>query len=141
MPLIRDVQQLRPDFRDKVIIFLAKLDELGIKYYISETKRTKEVQKCYFAQGRYSLEEVNKLRKEAGLWLITEAENKNKITWTLNSRHIDGSAIDLVPASATGKPEWNAESYRWKQIADIGLGLGLTWGGSWQPPDNPHWQI
>lgn len=75
--MIRDIEKLEPEFKEQVKKLLQKLDEKEIQYFIVETKRSQETQQAYFAQGRKPLEEVNALRKNAGLWAITEKENKN----------------------------------------------------------------
>jgi hypothetical protein len=47
---------------------------------VNETYRPNDVQEAYYAQGRQPLAAVNKLRQAAGLYLLTAAENKKKIT-------------------------------------------------------------
>lgn len=68
---------------------------------------------------------------------------KQGFTRTLNSRHIIGEAVDIVPLPV----DWNnpkpfglvAEAM--KKAADE-LGVKITWGGSWKTfKDLPHYQI
>lgn len=69
-------------------------------FIVNEGKRTIETQTAYYAQGRQSLDEVNRLRKIAGLAPINEATNKKIVTKTMNSKHIKGIAADLYPITA-----------------------------------------
>jgi len=131
--------------------FIKKLDkELGDdKYIIFEGLRKIEVQEAYYAQGREPVEKVNKLRKKAGLWLLrTHDDNGNLInhkiiTWTLQSKHIDGFAMDVLPVDGSGNPTWDLAHYYnyFKIIRDCGRAVGLICGASWNPPDWPHYEI
>jgi len=64
---------------------------------------------------------------------------------TMNSRHLTGHAVDLVPW-IDGKPSWDWDHYY--PIADTvkgcakELGVDIEWGGGWKSfPDAPHWQL
>jgi hypothetical protein len=85
----------QPIFRD----FLNLLDtELGDdRYVVFEGRRAVAVQEAYYAQGRESLEDVNKKRAAAGLYLLRSEKDNYPITWTLKSKHIDGLAMDVLP--------------------------------------------
>lgn len=72
-----------------------------------------------------------------------------KVTWTRNSRHIGGYAIDLLPY-INGKAEWdnNGKLGLWPKIneamqkASKELNIPVVWGGSWQTtPDRPHFEL
>lgn len=138
----RDIELLDPEFKEKIKIFLAKLDEKKIKYYIMETRRDPEVQAAYYAQGREDLAKVNELRKKAGLYLIDKSENRI-ITWTMKSRHLEGKAIDITPQmeSPIPQPWWGAPDAKWKEIADIAKECGLDVGYYWDVKDAPHYQL
>jgi hypothetical protein len=135
----------RPFFED----FLTRLDKRGLIYTVLETLRTWAVQKAYFAQGRETLPEINRLRKAAGLYLLGEAEGKRIVTQTMNSVHLHGKAGDIVPV-LDGKIPWvitaeNAEL--WRTFGHLGQEAGLEWGGTWAPVDRfgigwdpPHYQ-
>jgi len=139
MGLQTDINLLKYDFRNKVSEMLKEFDELGFKYAINETLRSKAVQMAYYAQGREPLETTNKLRKEAGLWELSEEENKRKVTWTMKSPHLDGLAIDIVPLDPkTGKAWWNAPQVIWNILGTVSKKYGLHWGGEWKNPDCPH---
>jgi peptidoglycan LD-endopeptidase CwlK len=139
--LYRKVEELLPSFQIQVDSFLTRLDQLGIKYVISETYRSEEVQNAYWKQGRFPLEEVNKARKEAELWDISEKENK-KITWTKHSLHQDRIAIDITPSDDGCTFLWNAPLSRWEEIAVVADSFGIEWGGRWRSnKDTPHFQM
>lgn len=72
---------------------------------------------------------------------------------TMNSRHLTGHAVDVVPlwdADADGVLT-TAELYNWRayhQIAPVikqvakELGVPIEWGGDWKSfKDGPHWQL
>lgn len=89
--------------------------------------------------------------------LRTLAQQKKNVasgvSWTLNSRHLTGHAVDLVPivdVNVNGKIE-TSEMYAWpvyyrlapiiKQAAKD-VGVPIEWGGDWsQNKDGPHWQL
>lgn len=143
---MRDINALAPGTRAKARALVAALDAAGIRHAIIETRRTLATQRAYYAQGRESLEDTNRLRKEAGLWLISAEENSRIVTRTLNSRHLDGEAFDLVPLDAKGRTWWGAPRELWLRIGNLGESVGLEWGGRWGQTatslgwDCPHFQ-
>ena len=80
MGVCRDIKALAPIMQSRVNRFLLECKRQGVKVAIIETVRSEDVQKAYYAQGRESLETVNELRKKAGLYLLSESENKKIIT-------------------------------------------------------------
>lgn len=141
MGLNSDIEDLDPMLREKARAFLKRLDEAGIAVRVTETERSRDVQRAYYSQGREPLGTVNALRKAAGLWPITAAENRYCITWTMESKHVDGLAFDIVPLDRWGKPWWGAPDSLWQRIGEIGEGCGLRWGGHWtDTPDRPHFE-
>ena len=151
----RDIEKLEPVFRERVRKLLNAYKEKGIKVGISETLRYDNVQKCYYAQGRKPLEEVNAMRKEAGLYLLSASENSKTVTncdgVKNRSNHQErnnsgfGYAIDLVPLNEKGNFWWNAPQNVWESIGLMAEEYGVDWcaGGkgehwSW---DNPHYEL
>tara|TARA_R100001086_G_scaffold22373_1_gene10743 strand:- start:1510 stop:2028 length:519 start_codon:yes stop_codon:yes gene_type:complete len=64
---------------------------------------------------------------------------------TLNSRHLTGHAVDIVPLT-NGKVSWAWPQYY--KLAPVimdcamELGVSLEWGGDWTTlKDGPHWQL
>lgn len=92
---------------------------------LNETHRGNDVQAAYYAQGRMPLAEVNKLRKAAGLYLLSAAENKRKATDAKpgSSKHntLPSQALDVrfrlyAPKRPGAKPEpagitWDLKHY------------------------------
>jgi len=129
--------------------FVWKLEQQGLRYTILETLRTIEVQEAYYAQGRRPLEEINNLRKKAGLYLLGAEEGKKIVTKTMDSVHLIGCAADIVPV-IDGKIPWNISKENaglWLAFGRLGQEAGLEWGGAWSPYDRygigwdaPHYQ-
>ena len=75
-----------------------------------------------------------------------QAENLRKgVSWTMNSKHLTGDAIDLVPfdiyaINGADKLLWRAEHPAWQVMGQIGEALGLRWGGRWQVRDLGHFE-
>ena len=108
--------------------------------YISETRRSLAVQMAYYSRSRMSVSDVKKMYKAAGLYELSDKEAKTPNTWTLESKHIKGKAIDLVPEK-NGKPWWSAPEKVWERMGEIGEKCGLLWGGRWKEKDLPHFEI
>jgi len=159
----RKIDDLIPQMRDKAQQFIDKCKSVGLSVILTCTARNIKEQIALYTQGRKSLEEVNKLRKEAGLYLISDDENKRKVTWTLNSNHIinlDDNEKDNDLAKAfdfviikDGKATYNVkESINNNDIPDyeecgrIGEKIGLKWGGRFKDskgnptPDYVHFE-
>ena len=133
------IQLLIPKARPYFEAFLTALDKEGLRYSIVETLRTLAVQEAYYAQGRQPLEEINELRKKAGLYLLGADEAKRTVTDTMESVHLTGMAADIVPILA-GRIPWtitaeNAEL--WRTFGRLGQEAGLEWGGTWWSKKRP----
>jgi len=148
MGVNRNISALKPKLAEAVRLFLSRCEEKGYKVLIIETDRSQVVQNAYYAQGRESLDEVNRLREIAGLAPIKDREN-NKITNAKISNHTGGGAVDICPEieGKPGYPFWNAPQDLWEKIGHLaeecGLdwcagGYGQTWAKGW---DNPHFEL
>ena len=74
----------------------------------------------------------------------------NGVSWTMDSRHLvdptDGLcfAVDIYPWYLG---ETNHNEFLYAKIAKamfqaaIELGVDIEWGGFWETPDRPHWQL
>lgn len=125
---------------------IAVMKQHGIQHVVTSTLRTADEQAALFAQGRKPLDEVNALRAWAKMRPIEEAENKHPVTncdgVKFKSRHQSGRAIDIVPMSPFGSPEWPpAEDPRWEKIARVMKEQGFRWGGDWVNQDLPHYEV
>lgn len=118
-----------------------KLKALGVTgIAISETLREIAVQMAYYSRSRMAVMDVKAMYKAAGLYAIGDAEAKRAATWTLESRHLRGEAVDLVPLKA-GAYWWAAPEAVWKRMGEIGEAHGLEWGGRWKNADCPHFEL
>ena len=105
-----------------------------VDFLVSEGKRTLKRQTELYAQGRTS--------------------PGKKVTWTMNSKHLTGDAVDLVPF-VDGKADWNDlkkfdEVYKAMMAAAEELGVKLRYGGDWDgdgilrekgETDSPHFEL
>lgn len=69
------------------------------------------------------------------------------VSQTLNSRHITGHAVDIIPYpipndwSRYKKSQWTKIEKAMKQAAKE-LNVPIQWGGNWKSlVDKPHWQL
>lgn len=111
---------------------LVRVVELAIRlttvdFVVTAGNRTQAEQDALYAQGRTKPGKV--------------------VTWTRNSNHIGGRAVDVVPF--VGAVEWddNGKLGLWPRIADAfksaarELDVPLVWGGDWSKPDRPHFEL
>ena len=154
----RKIEDLTPQMQLLYAKFKEKMDAAKITFIVTCTARTVKEQQALYAQGRQTTREVNILRRMAGLPSITDVENKNKVTWTLASRHLvdldDGviendksRAFDIV-ITKDGKATWDVkvnvnknEQPDYLEAGLIGESVGLKWGGRFKSPDYPHFEL
>lgn len=115
----RKLDDLTPEMRTKAFELIARCAEQGIPLLIIDTLRTPAEQ---------------------------EANIKKGVSWTKNSKHLTGRAIDVCPYSifqldGPDKLNWDSDSPVWEQIGRIGEGLGLRWGGRWTKRDMGHFEL
>lgn len=138
---IRDEALLDAVVLKKCQEFKARCAAAGINIKIIETSRTIRIQAAYYAQGRRPLSEVNILRSLAGLWSISDRQNR-KVTWTLLSIHIFDCAFDFAILNEDGKITWNTKADLneddepdYPQAGRIAKEVGLIWGGDFKAAD------
>lgn len=112
----RRLDDLAPDVQPRACLFLARLTEAGIHVLIVDTLRTPEEQAANIAKG---------------------------VSWTTNSKHLTGRAIDVCPYEiyqlhGADKLEWDASAPVWQKIGTIAESTGGRWGGRWQQKDMGH---
>jgi peptidoglycan LD-endopeptidase CwlK len=115
----RKLDDLSDRMRPLAFELIARCVEAGIAVMIIDTLRTPAEQEQNVAKG---------------------------VSWTRNSKHLTGDAIDLAPYEVfllhgTDKLRWNATDPAWKVLGRIGEGLGLTWGGRWTVRDMGHFEF
>jgi hypothetical protein len=152
----RSISDLTPKMRELYAAFDEKMREAKIPYMVTCTSRDVLEQMALYVQGRLPTSEVNNHRVQAGLPMISEAENK-KVTWTLNSKHItnhfdedlnnDFSRAFDIAILKNGQPVWDIkvsvngdEIPSYDEAGAIGESVGLKWGGRFSSPDRPHFE-
>ncbi len=148
------VEDMHPWLHDAYQFWKVKMDAAGIPFILTCVGRTNAEQEALFAQGRKPLAEVNQLRRECGMSLLTEKENKSKVTWTMNSKHrLDKDGKSHAFDFAIVKPDKKTLSWDVKWDADhdgipeyeeavrFAEEVGLEAGARWKTPDWPHCQL
>lgn len=122
----RNITDLTPETQILYFKFKEKMDAAGIDHILTCTLRTREEQEALYAKGRTA--------------------PGPKVTWTLNSRHLKGTAFDIA-ILVGGKLLWNpgldADGdgvAEYTEAGIIGESVGLVWGGRWKNPDSPHFE-
>lgn len=114
----RKLDDLSPRFRPLACELLARCVEAGIHVMIIDTLRTPQEQEENIVKG---------------------------VSWTRNSKHLTGDAIDICPfevwqVHGADKLLWDADDPVWQEIGRIGERLGLVWGGRWRQKDMGHFE-
>ncbi len=99
---------------------LRRLAAEGLTFKVIQGRRTQAEQDALWAKGR--------------------TKPGPKVTWTRNSRHLTGRAIDLALFSGKNVV-WESKHYT--RAGEIGEQLGLVWGGRWKggKTDRPHFEL
>lgn len=102
----RRLDDLSPKMRPIAYEFLARLVEAKIAVLIVTTSRTIVEQQAAVDAG---------------------------VSWTMNSKHLTGDAIDVVPfrqyiLHGENKLQWDDKDPVWAKIGAIGEKIGLKWG-------------
>lgn len=102
----RRLDDLSPRLKPLAIELLARCVEQGIMVMIVDTLRTPDEQAANVARG---------------------------VSWTLQSKHLTGDAIDICPYAiyslhGPDKLQWDAGDPVWRRLGAIGEALGLKWG-------------
>lgn len=118
----------------KSIVLLAS-ERCPTPFMVTEGVRTLARQKELYAQGRTKPGKV--------------------VTWTMDSRHIGGKAVDLCPIGAKGALDWNningfLQIGKTMMNAAMELGIPIRWGWDWDrdqqlrekgETDGPHFEL
>lgn len=64
-------------------------------------------------------------------------------SWTMNSRHITGHAVDLVPYVGGVRWDWPLFDKIAEAVvrAATELDVDISWGGWWTQKDGPHFEL
>lgn len=114
-------------------------------FIVTQGLRTADEQAKLYGKGRNAAEmRLKNLPESYAL------PNEKKVTWTLNSNHLSGSAVDLAP-TVDGKLNWDEDGKLglWKVLekamkdAAGELETPIVWGGDWAGKnwDRPHFEL
>lgn len=149
---MRSLDYLHHKVKEKALLLQKKAKEKNVNIVFIQTLRTNEEQTALYAQGRKSLEEVNKLRALAKLPLIGQKENSKIVTkaqTAADSFHGYGLAFDIAIIDTYGKKidwdpnvDWDKDGVSdWTEVGQLAEECDLEWGGNWTAfPDIPHYQ-
>ena len=115
-----------------------------VDFSITQGKRTLDEQKRLYGKGRTAAQ-----CRAKGVPVEYARPQDQVVTWTLNSNHISGNAIDVAPY-VNGKLEYDDSGKLglWLKIAKAfkdasrELGVPIEWGGDWtKTKDRPHFEL
>lgn len=115
----KDISQLLPVAQEACKLFLELCEKAGLKVKLTETYRSQERQNELYAQGRTTPGPI--------------------VTWTKNSRHTSRRAWDICQ-NIKGR-EYDTSTGFFDKCGEIAANLGITWGGTWNTPDRPHFEV
>lgn len=115
-----------------------------IDFSVTQGLRTREEQCALYGKGRTGAQ-----CRAAGVPEQYASPGDKKVTWTMNSNHLSGNAIDVAPF-VNGKLEYddNGKLGLWPKIAKAfkdaaaELHVSIEWGGDWEKTkDRPHFEL
>lgn len=115
-----------------------------IDFVVVQGNRTKDEQARLYGKGRTAAQCAAK-----GVPASYSRPNEAKVTWTLNSNHIGGRAIDVAPY-VNGGVNWDDSGKMglWPKLATAfkqaakELNVAIVWGGDWTTTkDRPHFEL
>lgn len=112
----RDISELTSNAQTACRLFLDRCARCGLNVFITETYRSQERQNYLYSLGR--------------------TLSGKKVTWTKNSRHTSRRAWDIAC-----KGDNLYDSAVLKKCGTVAVELGITWGGIWNTPDYPHFEV
>jgi peptidoglycan L-alanyl-D-glutamate endopeptidase CwlK len=116
--------KLAPNLAERGGKLVRSCREAGVRIRVTEGLRTWAEQDALYACGRTKPGRV-----------VTNARGGQ-------SFHNYGLAFDIVLLSPSEAPIWDAQHPGWATAGQIGVALGLTWGGHWRGfKDLPHFEM
>lgn len=121
---MRDITLCHPRLQTLAAKLVEECSKQGLSIKIGETFRTVEEQDALYAQGRTTPGNI-----------VTNARGSS-----YSSYHQWGTAFDFYRAD--GKGAYYDNDGFFTKVGQIGVFLGLEWGGNWKSPvDKPHFQL
>lgn len=132
------IELLDPSFQMKIRAAISAMEadseikDFGVvKILPRETLRDMDVQLVYFMGGRMAPEDVQTAYRKVLKWTPDIEYCRKKITWTLESKHLEGKAADIAPSLDGKTPFWKAPRPLLERMGKIASQHGITWGGEW----------
>ena len=125
-PADRDLNKLDPDAKEVIERFMKALERARLDFRVWEAVRSQQRQDYLYAQGR------------------TRDLQLPKVTWTKNSRHTKGRAVDFIHVKSYWKTGLSEDRKvvldrgllgEWLAFGRIAKQHGLVWGGDWNVKD------
>lgn len=136
----RDIEQLNPLVQVMLTLALAEIKRKGVTPLVVETYRTKERQYMLYGNGRTS-SQCKAVGMSASKASKYAKPKLTKVTWTLDSIHIQKKAVDVIPMR-NGKAIWDSNDEDTKTIIKVMQKYGFEAGANWKTsPDSPHFQV
>lgn len=142
----RDVSELNVLVQVMYNAAIKEIKASGVNPLLLETYRPLNRQYYLYCQGRTA-----SVARSAGVpaaianKYCPTLQKQNKVTWTLNSYHIQRKAVDIVPQrKIKGKMTaiWNVNDVDSQKIISIMTKYGFEAGANWKSnPDSPHFQV
>lgn len=112
-----NLKDIHPDLRNVCNVALVKCNVMGNDFVVIDGLRTIEEQNDFIKRG---------------------------VSWTLNSRHLYGYAVDIA-ALIHGKIRWEGDLYKpiarcFFEASDE-LDIPIVWGGKWKQRDWGHFEL
>lgn len=121
---MRDITLCHPRLQELAAKLVEECRKNGLIISIGETFRTVEEQDALYAQGRTAPGNI-----------VTNAPGSS-----FSSYHQWGTAFDFFRNDGNGA--FNDNDGFFTKVGNIGVSLGLEWGGNWKSPvDKPHFQL
>lgn len=147
----KDIKFLLPATRKLYEQWTGLMASAGLSFALTRVGCSLDVQMAIYVKGRLPLVDVNRFRTATGLYLLSEAENKTVVTWTLQSQHIIDdkgfcNAWDFVLLK-DGKANWDVKmDINQNNVSDyieagkLAESIGLISGRTFKTPDYCHIQ-
>ncbi len=120
---MRSIKDLHPILQNKITELKSLCEKQGLKIGIGECLRTAKEQDALYAKGRTKPGSI-----------VTCAKGS-----TYSSMHQWGVAFDFYRNDGQGA--YNDSDGFFKKVGEVGRKVGLMWGGGWETPDKPHFQL
>lgn len=121
---MRDITLCHPRLQTLAAKLVEECESRGLKIKIGEAFRTVEEQDALYAQGRTTPGNI-----------VTNARGSS-----YSSYHQWGTAFDFYRVDGKGA-YYDSDGF-FTKVGQIGVALGLEWGGNWKSPvDKPHFQL